>query len=254
LSLASQNSTGSEIDINWALYNPTTIVSVDTSSGPLGMLGKGDMVAYTLQSNNTLIETARSDGQIPGNFDNGTGPDSVTVLCGNVYTGQATSAPPQAQGFSFDGSAFTPVAGSPRTDPNDGKTSNGAAVGGSANNHILIQANNYSGQISWYSLAGGGGRMSDIQGNTPLQNPGATDHLCGDASPATGCIPLHEPLYLPVLRATQLTVAGNNLLVAQARGGDLEDCALAPDRVYDCHSIATLTGAFSGVGGSAAIF
>ena len=242
LTLESQNPTGSEVDVNLALYDPTTVVSADAVSG--------DMVAYTLEPNNTLIETANDPGQIQATGLGGSGPDSVAVLYGNVYTGEATNIPPRAQGFSFDGSSFTPVAGSPRTG-NPG-TSNGAAVAGSANNHILIQANQFSGQISWYRLAGGGGRMSS-GGDTPLQNPGATDHVCEDP-PTTGCVPLMDPLFLPVLRPTQVTVAGNNLLVAQARGGDLEDCALAPDSVYNCHSIATLTGAFSGEGGSAAIF
>jgi hypothetical protein len=230
LTLESENPTGSELDVNLALYNPTTVVSADANSPrDYPNMGdtdahSGDIVAYTLQPNNTLIETANDPGQIPGLFPD-TGPDGVTVLYGNVYTGQATSAPPQAQGLSFDGSTFTPVAGSPQT-ANPG-TSNGSAVAGSANNHILIQANQFSGQISWYSLAGGGGRMSS-GGDTPLENPG--------------------------LRPTQLTVAGNNLFVAQNHGGDLEDCALAPDSVSNCHSIATLTGAGSGVGGSAAIF
>lgn len=225
LTLDSQNSTGSEVDVNLALYDASTVVSADGVSG--------DMVAYTLQPNHGLIETADSPGQILGNFFGDTGPDSVAVVYGNVYTGDATSAPPQAQGFSFDGSRFTAVVGSPQTA--NPRTSNGAAVAASANNHILIQANQFSGQITWYSLAGGGGRMSS-GGDTPLQNPGAADQ------------------FLPVLRPTQVTVAGNNLLVAQRLGGDLEDCALAPNSVYNCHSIATLTGAFSGVGGSAAIF
>jgi hypothetical protein len=233
----SQNSTGSEFDVNLALYDRTTVVSADGNSG--------DMVAYTLQPNNALIETADDPGQIPGNFVNGTGPDSVAVVYGNVYTGEATSDPPRAQGFSFDGSSFTPVAGSPQTA--GPLTKNGAAVAGSANNHMLIQANQFSGQISWYSLAGGGGRMSS-GGDTPLQNPGAADHQCGSSS-AAGC----DDTW-PVLIPTQVTVTGNNLLVAQRYGGDLEDCALAPNSVYDCHSIATLTGAFSGVGGSATIF
>jgi hypothetical protein len=238
LTLESQNSTGSEIDVNLALYDAITVVSADANSG--------DMVAYTLQPNNTLMETANDPGQIFASGTNGSGPDSVAVVYGNVYTGEATDIPPHAQGFSFDGSRFTPVAGSPLQSA-DPLTSNGAAVAGSANNHILIQANQFSGQISWYSLAGGGGRMSS-GGDTPLQNPGAADHHCG-SSAAAGCSDS-----LPVLEPTQVTVAGNNLLVAQRSGGDLEDCALAPDNVYDCHSIATLTGAFSGVGGSAAIF
>ena len=227
LTRESQNSTGSEVDVNLALYNPTTVVSADANSG--------DMVAYTLQPNKTVMETANDPGQIFASGTNGSGPDSVDVVYGNVYTGEATNVPPRAQGFSFDGSSFTHVAGSPQT-ANPG-TSNGAAVAGSANNQILIQANQFSGQISWYSLAGGGGRMSS-GGDTPLQNPGAADH----------------DLVPPVLVPTQLTVAGNNLFVAQRYGGDLEDCALAPNSVYNCHSIATLTGAFSGVGGSAAIF
>jgi hypothetical protein len=230
LTLDSENPTGSELDVNFALYNPTTVVSADANS-PRDFPNpgdtdahSGDIVAYTLQPDNTLIETAHDHGQIPGAFPD-TGPDGVAVLYGNVYTGQATSAPPLAQGFSFDGSSFTPVAGSPQTA--NPETSNGSAMAGSAGNHILIQANQFSGQISWYNLAGGGGRMSS-GGDTPLQNPG--------------------------LRASQVTVAGNNLFVAQNHGGDLEDCALAPDSVSNCHSIATLTGAGSGVGGSAAIF
>jgi hypothetical protein len=185
----------------------------------------GDIVAYTLQPNHTLIETANDAGQIFASGLGGSGPDSVAVVYGNVYTGEATNIPPRAQGFSFDGSSFTPLPGSPQTAAPG--TSNGAAVAGSATNHILIQANQFSGQISWYSLAGGGGGMSP-GGDTPLQNPPDVP--------------------------TQVTVAGNNLLVAQRYGGDLEDCALAPNSVYNCHSIATLTGAGSGVGGSAAIF
>jgi hypothetical protein len=140
LTLRTQNSTGPEFDINIALANPTTVVSADLNSG--------DMVAYTLQPNDTLVETVNDPGQIAN-------PDSVAVLSGNVYTGQATGGPPQTQGFSFDGTAYTPLAGSPQTS-SDPSSINGAAVAGSTKNHLLAQADQYSGHIGWDSVTGTG--------------------------------------------------------------------------------------------------
>ncbi len=223
LTLDSQNSTGSEDDINIALTSPTTVVSADANTGRRSGTARRrrDMVAYTLQEDGTLAETASGPGQIAS-------PDSVAATgLGSkslVFTGQAVDGPPQTQGFVYSGSGFNPLPGSPltSTDPN---ALDGAAVALSVPNGLLVQADNLTGQIGWDTLTGS--RMA-YAGDTLLAQNGA------------------DP--------TELTVLGNDLLVAQDDNGDLEACALAPSGVSNCRSIATLTGAGSGDSGSTAVF
>ncbi len=213
LTLDSQNSTGAEDDINIAVSGASTIVSTDINSG--------DMVAYTLQENGTLAETAVTSGQIGA-------PDSVAdtdIGSGHslVFTGQALEGPPQTQGFIFSAGGFAPLPGSPQTssDPN---SSVGAAVALSVPNRLLLQGDVFSGQVGWDTLTGG--RMT----------------YAGDTSLAEN----EDP--------TELTVAGNELLVAQAYDGDVEACGLSSGGASHCRTVATLTGAGSGVGGSTAVF
>ncbi|HLH47547.1 MAG TPA: hypothetical protein VKV25_10325, partial [Acidimicrobiales bacterium] len=52
---------------------------------------------------------------------------------------------------------------------------------------------------------------------------------------------------------TEMTVVGNNLLVAGGTGGDVENCTLAPTGVSGCHTIATLPGGGGSTSGSVAV-
>ncbi len=212
LTLVSQNLTGYEDDVDIALANPTTVVSTDENSG--------DMVAYTLQPNKTLVETTKAPGQIRA-------PDSVAASdfgSGHalVFTGDAIESSPQTQGFVFSGSGFSPLPGSPQTssDPN---SKVGAAVAVSVPNRLLLQGD-VTGQIGWDTLTGG---QMTYAGDTSLAHP-------------------DDP--------TELTVAGNQVLVAQVYNGDVEACGLAPSGVSHCRTVVTLTGAGSGLGGSTAVF
>jgi hypothetical protein len=210
LTLKSQNPTGPAFafapDPFIALANPTTVVSSSPNTG--------DIEAYTLQPNDTLVETVKDPGQLAS-------PLNVAVLNGDVYTSgsaQGGVGPPKAQGFSFDGTAFTPLPGSPQTSTDLGSFG-GAAVVGSSQNQLLAQAD-FSGQIGWYSLAGGGIAYT---GDTPLMGSG---YPWG------------------------LTVAGDNMLVGEITG-NVEDCALGHNSVSNCHTIVTANGTN---GGSLAIF
>ncbi len=216
LTLDSQNSTGTEEDIDIALANPTTVVSTDQNSG--------DMVAYTLQPNKTLVETAASPGQIA--LPQGVATVGIDTGHALVYTGQAEEGVPQTQGFLYTGGGFNAVSGSPQTsgDPN---TIDGPAVAVSRPDQLLVQANTLSSQVSWDTLSSTGGNMT-YGGDTSLAQTG------------------DQP--------TQITVAGNLLLVAQSYNGDVEACSLATSGVSNCRTIATLTGAGSGKGGSVAVF
>ena len=87
LSIDSQNSTSGERDFDIAAVNSKTVVSADNNSNLL--------VAYTLESDGKMTETIRHSSQI---FD----PQGVALYSTssglNVYTGQATTSPPQTQG------------------------------------------------------------------------------------------------------------------------------------------------------------
>jgi hypothetical protein len=94
---------------------------------------------------------------------------------------------------------------------------------------LLIQADQFSSQIGWYRLtASSTAAVGSIAfgGDTPVA-------ITGD-----------DP--------TSMAVIASDLFVAQ-RAGDVEDCALATTGVSGCHTIATLTGAPTGNGGSVAI-
>jgi hypothetical protein len=82
----------------------------------------------------------------------------------NFYTGQATTSPPQTQGARLKDGMFTPLTHSPQSSP-DENSSNGAAVAVSSANHLLAQADQYSGQIGWDNLTATG--MS-YTSDTPL--------------------------------------------------------------------------------------
>jgi hypothetical protein len=223
LSLLHQTSTGSELDVNIALINANQVTSADFNSGKL--------VIYSLGPGGVLTESAVQAGQITSQPDSPTVWNTVTStgVVTNVYTGQATSISPQAQGYRLGAGPFDPLKGSPQTD-SDASSSNGAAVAVDPNHKLLIQANNYSGQIGWYKLTPSStttvGSIA-FGGDTPLS-------LTGD-----------QPF--------SLAVFGSNLFVAQAGNGDVEDCALATTGVSGCHTIATLSGAGTGNGGSVAI-
>lgn len=177
----------------------------------------GDMVAYKLHKNGKLAEIASDPGQLPA-------PDGIAVANGgrDVYTGSASGFnPAEAQGFSYVDNAFTPLPGSPQTS-SDQSSKFGIAMVAATKYHLLAEGD-ISGQISWYKL----GRKMSYTGDTALADP-------------TG-------------QPTDFALRGDNLLVAQTYGGDLEDCTLATDNVSDCHTVATLTGAGSGNGGSVAI-
>jgi hypothetical protein len=223
LSLLHQTSTGSELDVNIALINANQVTSADFNSGKL--------VIYSLGPSGVLTESAVQAGQITSQ------PDSTAVwntatstgIVTNVYTGQATFGPPQGQGYRLGAGPFGALKGSPQTD-SDTSSANGAAVAVDSAHKLLIQANTDSGQIGWYKLTPSStATVGSITfgGDTPLA-------LTGD-----------QPF--------SLAVFGSNLFVAQAHNGDVEDCALATTGVSGCHSIATLTGAGTGNGGSVAI-
>jgi hypothetical protein len=222
LSLLHQTSTGSEQDTNIALINADQVTSADFNSG--------NLVIYSMGPGGVLTESAVQPGQITS-F-----PDSVAVwntitssgMVTNAYTGQsAPNGPPQAQGYRLGAGPFDPLKGSPQT---GGDTStDGAAVAVDSARKLLIQANNTSGQISWYKLtASSTATVGSITfgGDTPLALAGAP---------------------------FSLAVFGSDLFVAQTFNGDVEDCALATTGVSGCHTIATLTGAGSGEAGSVAI-
>ncbi len=180
----------------------------------------GDMVAYTLQANHTLAETTRDPGQLGAPWGVAAaklGPDSL------VFTGQIGN-PPSTQGFDLSHSAFTPLKGSPQT-TTDPYSDDGAAVAVSVPNHLLVQADQISSQIAWDTVTR---RGLAYAGNLSL--------------PIFGDYP------------TELTVAGDDLLVAEGFRGDVDACALAPTGVSDCRSVLTLTGGRDGDGGSTAIF
>ncbi len=209
LKIDSVNSTGSEQDINIAVVNPTTVVSTNTDSYTV----PGDVVAYSLQANKTLVETASDPGQI---LD----PDGVAVLNAGghafVFTGQNDEGPPQTQGFAFtESGGFTPLPGSPQTSTDPGSDNAlDAAVAVSLPNRLLTMGDQDSGQISWDTLSPGGGMAY-----------GGDTSLAQDDTP------------------TELTLLGNVLLVAQADSGDVEACAVAPSGVSNCRTILTTTGA-----------
>jgi hypothetical protein len=230
LSLMHQTSTGGEEDTNIALLNADQVTSVDFNSGVL--------VIYSMGPGGILTESAVQSGEIPaiGGL-NGSGPDSTAVwntvtptgVVTNVYSGQATDGPPQAQGYRLGAGPFDTLTGSPQTD-SDASSSNGAGVAVDSVHRLLIQTNNFSGQIGWYKLtAGSTATVGSITfgGDTPLA-------LTGD-----------DPQSMAVL--------GSDLFVAQDFGGDVEDCALATTGVSGCHTIATLTGAGFSEDGSVAI-
>jgi hypothetical protein len=221
LSLLHQTSTGSELDVNIALINANQVTSADLTSGR--------MVIYSMGPGGVLTESAVQPGQI-------TGPDSTAVwntvtssgAVTNVYTGQASSGPPQAQGYRLGAGPFDSLKKSPQTDT-DTSSSNGAAVSVDPAHKLLIQANNHSGQIGWYKL-------------TPSSTATVgTITFGGDTPLALNDLP------------TSMAVFGSDLFVAQENGGDVEDCALATTGVSSCHTIATLSGAGTGAQGSVAI-
>jgi hypothetical protein len=232
LSLTHQTSTGSEQDINIALINANQVTSADFTSG--------NLVIYSLGPGGALTESAVQPGQLPGFSASGgsSAPQSTaawntvtsTGVVTNVYTGQATSgSPPQAQGYRLGAGPFDALKGSPQTD-SDPSSFAGAAVSVDSAHKLLVQADQGSGQIGWYKLtAGSTATVGSIAfgGDTPL------------------AITNDQPF--------SIAVFGSDLFVAQTFGGDVEDCALASTGVSGCRTIATLTGAGSGVGGSVAI-
>ena len=226
------SSDGSELDYDIALENPTTMVSTDYVSG--------DMVAYALRTNKTLKEVVNDPGQLVGPPSYGPQGVALTDLdksgsAAVVFTGYvgpgrdgAGLGRPEVQGFRLTSSGFTPLVGSPATS-SDHHSSDGYIVALSPHNRLLLQADG-SGQISWYSY---------------------TEHTVaygGDTSLAGKL----KPNYPPDAYPTELTVAGDNLIVAGQ--GELQDCALAPDGVSGCKTIATLTGAGGSQSGSTAIY
>jgi hypothetical protein len=146
----------------------------------------------------------------------------------NVYTGQASSGPPQAQGYRLGAGPFDSLKTSPQTDT-DPSSSNGAAVAVDPTHQLLIQANNHSGQIGWYKLTTGS--MADV----------GSIAFGGDTPLAVNDLP------------TSMAVFGSALFVAQENGGDVEECALTTTGVSGCLTIATLSGAGTGSQGSVAI-
>jgi hypothetical protein len=214
LSLMRETSTGTHLDMNIALINANQLVTAESDTG--------NLVIYSLGTHGVLTKSAVQPGQIAS-------PDSMAVwntmtptgVVSNVYTGQATSGPPQAQGFRVGAGPFDPLTGSPQTDT-DPKSSNGAAVAVDAAHKLLVQANNGSGQIAWYKLAASSTtKVGSITfgGDTPLA---ASD----------------QPI--------SMAVFSGNLFVAQNLGGGVEDCALATTGVSGCHKIITLTGGGGG--------
>lgn len=213
LTLRSVNSTGTEYDTDIALVNPTTIVSDDFTSG--------DLVAYTKQSNDTLVETANTPGQL--SQPDGTAAQSLgsSTL---VFTGEAATNPPETQGATFRGSSFTALKGSPAqsSDPN---SSGGVIVAVASADHLLLQADVISSQVGWFTVTSNG---LTYRSDTPLAVPGGSP--------------------------SEFTLAGNDLLVPDAATGDVEACVIATSGVSGCRVILTTTGAGSGNAGSVAVF
>ncbi|HLH47674.1 MAG TPA: hypothetical protein VKV25_10965, partial [Acidimicrobiales bacterium] len=116
MTLDSQNSTNGETDYNIGVARGD-VVSADNNTG--------DLVAYAPQDNGTLEQTVTAPGQIAE-------PGGIAVLskgaATNVYTGQTTLSPPQAQGEHFTGTSFSPAGVA--TDTSSG-VGDGASVAGS---------------------------------------------------------------------------------------------------------------------------
>ncbi len=213
LTLRSENSTGKEDDTNIALANPTTVVSADYTSG--------DLVAYTKQSNDTLVETANSPGQLENPDGAATQDLGSSAL---VFSGEVGTDPPQTQGSILHGSSFTPLKGSP-AQAGDPGSSGGYFVALSSANRLLVQADVLSSQIGWYTVTGHG---LSYGGDTYLARSGG--------------------------QAAEFTIAGDDLLVPQALTGDVEACALATSGVSGCRMILRTTGAGHGNAASVAVF
>lgn len=213
LTVDSVNSTGTEYDTDIALAGAHTIVSDDYTSG--------DYVAYTLQSNGTLVETAKTPGQLAAPAGTAAQQIGSKTL---VFTGEEATNPPSTQGATFDGATFTPLVGSPATST-DPTSSGGYFVSLSSPNHLLLQGDVLSSQVGWFTVTGGG--LSYV-GDTPLAQTG------------------EQP--------ANFTVAGNDLLVPEILSGDVEACGLSTHGVSHCRVILATTGAGSGNAGSVAVF
>ena len=207
---------GDEYTYDIAVANPTTVISCDAEHG--------QMLAYTLQSNDTLVQTVASPDKICG------GAGMVTTNVGThtlAFTGGGTALGIELEGFNFDGSAFTSLPGSPQKV--EDQYAEATAVGLSLPNRLLVQSAAgplADSQLSWDTLAGG--VMRYYGGHTALPD-----------SP------------VPI----ELTVAGNVILVAD-NSANLVACSLAPSGVSDCRVVATLTAPDPGHSnsGSTAIF
>lgn len=202
------NSTGSEVDINIAQLHGTAVASADANTG--------NIVTYHLNTTTgAMTEVHSVAGQIGG-------PNSLAVQTAstssgqviNIFTGQATWFPPRVQAAqaTSTGSALSAFSGSPVTD-GDRSSSNG--VGVLVSGSLVLQVNEFSSQVAWYSFTTG--------------TPGVPGSIAygGDTALTAG--------------PTEMTQLGSTLFVAMWTAGVVDACAVGAGGVSGCVAAATLS-------------
>lgn len=203
--------------ISVALINATRLVTVDSNTGTI------DTFALTSSGGISLLNS------VPGQIAS---PDSVAVLTrtakdhdpSDVFTGQATGSPPQAQGAreKLSTGALTFLGGSPASDP---AGSNGAAVFADDDHLLLVQGEQLSNSLAVYKIGlGHPGSMAFLE-ETPL-------------SPTGGLLP------------SAFARVDNTLFVETLFGGDVEACLITSSSgVSGCATAAVLPDTTGSMGG-----
>jgi hypothetical protein len=204
----------SQIYFSIVLDGPDRFVTINYYTGTID--------TYALTSSGGMTLLASVPGQIAASQNTGTGPNSLALqtvstssgTVQNLFTGDATSGPPQAQGGQYNATTGTIafLAGSPASDPSG---SNGAAVFYDLKDSILVQGEQYSSSLGVYSVSAG----------TP-GTPGSISFL------------EHTPLAVSGDAPDIFVMSGPNLLVDSVHLGDIEACTPSISR---CTTVAVLT-------------
>ena len=211
-------STPSQLYLTLAIVGGNRMVLPDLNSGNIDK--------YVLGSDGSITFLKSQAGQIAA-------PDSITEqnvvtnlgVVTNIFTGQATFNPPQAQAFQYSkNGTLVSLIGSPSSDPTG---SNGAAVTFDDKDSLLIQGEQASDTLGVYTVTAGvpgtPGTIS-FKEQTPMAVGG------------------ESPLYFAQLHST--------LFVDMTFNGDVEACTMSAAGVSGCATVATLTntsGVSSGI-------
>ncbi|MDQ2905369.1 MAG: hypothetical protein ABI456_04155 [Ktedonobacteraceae bacterium] len=202
----------SELYISFALASSTRLVTTDQNTGTID--------TWKLSTNGGMSIVRSVASQIAQ-------PDAIAIqsiytrsgLVTNVFTGQATFNPPQAQGgqYTMSSGALKFLHGSPAVDPNPA-ASDGAAITFDSTHNLLIQGEQVSGMLGVYSVTTG--------------KPG---------KPGSMAFMKETPLAVGGESPTAFVQRGSTLFVDGLYNGDIEACSLKTSGVTACTTVAVLT-------------